>query len=108
MAPYSPGVSFYPHGVPSLSTGALLRSARYAPLKREFTRSLFMRLILVKALNLTASYAVKSMSRAKRPIKFYAERSKSGSHKLAQKPILRRNFTLSYLKKPLFSYKFVK
>ena len=47
-------------------------------------------------------------SKAKRPIKFYAEKIKIGSHKLAQKSDFKAKFYASLLKKPLFSYKLVK
>ena len=81
--------------------------ARYTPLKRKFTRSLLCD-TSIRALNLTASCAAKSMSRAKRPIKFYTERSKSARTSSRKSPIWSRNFTPRCLKKPLFSYKLVK
>ncbi len=60
-----------------------------------------MQLIPVRAINLTSSRAAKKQepSKAKRPIKFYAEKIKIGSHKLAQKPDFEAKFYAPLFKK---------
>ena len=65
----------------------------------KFTHRLFG--ASVQALNLTASRAAKKQepSKAKRPIKFYAEKIKIGSHKLAQKPDFKTKFSARLFKK---------
>ena len=80
--------------------------ARYMSVSAKFTHCLFS--ASVRTLNLTASRVAKSKSRVRRPIKFYAKRSKAVRISSRRSPILRRNFTLSCLKKRLFSYKLVK
>lgn len=64
----------------------------------KFTHRLFG--ASVRALNLTASRAAKIKNRAKkRPIKFYAEKIKIGSDKLAQKPDFEAKFYAPLFKK---------
>ena len=83
------------------------RSARYALLKRKFTPRCVMRRIRPSA-KFNRELRRKNQKPSKASDKILRRKIKSGSHKLAQKPIWRRNFTLSCLKKPLFRYKFVK
>ena len=84
-----------------------------APLDTMSVSAKFTRLLLcgasAQALNLIASRAAKSKCLAtRRPIKFYAERSKSARTSSRKSPIWRRNLAPGRLKKPLFSYKLVK
>ena len=80
--------------------------ARYMSVSVKFVYCLFS--ASIRMLNLTTSCATKSKSRARRPIKFYAERSKSARTSSRKSPIWRRNLAPGRLKKPLFSYKLVK
>ncbi len=97
MMPASPDASSYPHGALSLSTGAMLRLLCVHKYK---ICSLFMRLIPIQALNLTASRAAKNQEPSKKALdKILRLKIKSDSGELAQKPDFKTKFSARLFKK---------
>jgi len=95
MAPYLARRTINPHGALSLSTGALLRSVH---VRKRKIYSLPIRRIRPSA-KFNRELRRKEHEPSKAPDKILRRKIKIGSHKLAQKSIWRRNFTLSCLKK---------
>ncbi|WP_297882753.1 hypothetical protein [uncultured Campylobacter sp.] len=95
MMPASPDASSYPHGAPSLSTGALLRSV--------YVRKRKICLLPIQRIHSNAKFnhelRHKEQEPSKAPNKILRRKIKIGSHKLAQKPDLEAKFSARPFKK---------